>query len=281
MKQNPFSLYDFLGYFIPGAVFLLGIVVLRRLGQQPGSWTALLAPISLLGKVELFVPLAVLAYVIGHSLSYLSSITVEKYSVWTLGYPSRYLLSLQPAPFFKPPKAVRPRRVVRLLVAIALSPLTLLELACHWFGFRPLYAKPLDAALLECVKRQVVAFGAARVGRLETVLPQQGEERDIFRLVYHYTVENAPAHVPKMQNYVALYGFARTLSFEAVIFFWVALAFYIGGRYTLPQFILIGLSSALAALFLYLDFNKFYRKFSLESFMALLTVWKPSQEPSA
>lgn len=37
----------------------------------------------------------------------------------------------------------------------------------------------------------------------------------------YYAVENAPNHFSKMQNYVALYGFFRTLTPIAVLLFWV------------------------------------------------------------
>ena len=275
MKQNPFSLYDFLGYLVPGAVFLLGLVLLRRIGQDPQTWAALLTPIAALGRVELFIPLIILAYVTGHFLSYLSSITVEKYSIWTLGYPSRYLLGGKPRPFWKPPETVRPRRAVRVVVAVLLAPLSLLELVTHWLGFRPLYAKPLDKFLIACIGTQVNIFGRVRYAHIKAPASSPGEEQDFFRIVYHFAVESAPAHVPKMQNYVALYGFARTITLEAVVFFWLSLFFLVSGWYSLPVFLATGGTVTLASLFFYFDFNKFYRKFSLEAFMALLATWQP------
>ena len=276
MKQNPFSLYDFLGYLIPGVAFLIGVVLLRRIGQDPETWTALLAPINVLGKVELFVPLVIVAYVLGHFLSYLSSITVEKYSIWTLGYPSQYLLALPVVPFLAPPKSVKPRRAVRILVAGLLAPLSLLEVVCYWLGFRKLYAKPLDQFLVRFIVEQVNLFGKQQYAHIPAPKTSLGEDQDFFRIVYHYTVEHAPAHAPKMQNYVALYGFARTLTLEAVTFFWLSVFFFLVGRYPAQVFVGLAASSAFASLLLYLDFNKFYRKFSLESFMALLATWTPS-----
>ncbi len=281
MKQNPFSLYDFLGYLVPGAVFLLGIVLLRRIGQGPETWTAFLTPINTLGRVELFIPLIILAYITGHVLSYMSSITVEKYSIWTLGYPSQYLLGRKAAPFWSPPETVRPRRAVRFLVGTLLAPLSLLEMLTHWLGFRPLYAKPLDKFLITCIMTHVNMFGRSRYGHIQVPETSPDGDHDYFRVVYHYAVENAQAHVPKMQNYVALYGFARTITLEAVVFVWLALVFLVTGRYASSMFVVTAGGLALGSLFFYFDFNKFYRKFTLEAFMALLVSWQPPRSGDA
>jgi hypothetical protein len=276
MKPNPFSLYDFLGYLFPGAIFLSGVVVLRRLGQQPNSWSALLTPFSVLGRVEYLIPLLLLAYVLGHILSYLSSVTVERYSVWTLGYPSRYLLGHCPGPFFRPVKARKTRAVVRLIVTSFLCPVSALELLGGRLGLRRLFAKPLDPLLRHCLKERLNRFVTTQHDLSKVPNPEEGEERDVFRLVYHYALENAPAHVPKMQNYVALYGFARTLSFEAVLFFWLGWGFFAAGRYSLALAASLAALAALGGYTLYLDFVKFYRKFSLEALMAVLTTWRPN-----
>jgi len=38
------------------------------------------------------------------------------------------------------------------------------------------------------------------------------ENKDIHRVIMHYCYENYKNHVPKYDNYVALYGFLRSLS---------------------------------------------------------------------
>lgn len=75
-----------------------------------------------------------------------------------------------------------------------------------------------------------------------------------------------------MQNYVALYGFTRTICFTSITLLWVLLI----------QLLLFGYQGYMACyiigLFvvsgvLYVDFNKLYRKFSLEALMAFSVIY--------
>ena len=90
VKQNPFSIYDFLGYLIPGAVFLYGtLFIFEHISPlNDGAFGFNAANLSF-EKPETYVPFVLLAYVVGHFLSFLSSITVERYSIWAHGYPSK------------------------------------------------------------------------------------------------------------------------------------------------------------------------------------------------
>lgn len=98
------------------------------------------------------------------------------------------------------------------------------------------------------------------------------EPIDYFRFIYHYTSENSKVHFGKIQNYVALYGFTRTMCFTTISLFWVLIAQLIlyGYQgymvyYMIGFFIISGI--------LYIDFNKFYRKFSLEVLMAFSVIY--------
>ena len=102
-EKNPFSLFDFLGYFFPGAFALLII------WSSYIVWTKEdILPISYLydsigyysnGKsldlVKIAVPFILCAYILGHLISYLSAITIEFFTNKAFGYPSLYLLSNQ------------------------------------------------------------------------------------------------------------------------------------------------------------------------------------------
>ena len=94
MKQNPFSLYDFLGYFIPGALVLYLIMIIEHL-KKVNSFdiTDIFECVSnpSVNQALLFI---ILSYVAGHFLSYISSITIEQYANWKYDYPSKYLLGL-------------------------------------------------------------------------------------------------------------------------------------------------------------------------------------------
>ena len=72
LKQNPFSLYDFLGYFTPGALFLYGLMAAYAHAQPLitvlGNITATLS----FKTPEVYIPFILVAYATG-SLSFLSS----------------------------------------------------------------------------------------------------------------------------------------------------------------------------------------------------------------
>ena len=98
MKKNPFSIYDFMGYLFPGLFVLYVIYYFHSL-----DWDFYqIANINNLGKAinrtgdkfnfEKSVLIIIIAYVIGHLISYTSSLTVEILSNRFFGYPSKYLL---------------------------------------------------------------------------------------------------------------------------------------------------------------------------------------------
>jgi len=87
--RNPFSLYDFLGYLLPGAFLLFGAEVLMEMGSIGFKANDIIEDY---GRINAWVAFIVVAYIAGHGINYLSSITIEKYSVWMYGYPSYYLL---------------------------------------------------------------------------------------------------------------------------------------------------------------------------------------------
>jgi hypothetical protein len=270
LKQNPFSFYDFLGYFTPGALFAYAALLMYGHAVHPTTPLATIESVFGPGHAELYVPFVLSAYVIGHFLSFVSSVTVERYSVWTLGYPSKYLLG-QPYPSFfevAPPKFLR--TVGHTIGSLVLAPVSLLDLLLgRLLNVRDLYAKPLDPFLIETIKDKVTEL-VIELGLVETATEKGGlRSHDYFRIAYHFAVENCPAHYPKMQNYVALYGFLRTVTLVLVMIFWL----YVWHAIRHPSSpyldwpLLIGI--ALLTYTSYAAFIKFYRRFTLEALMAI------------
>ena len=92
MLKNPFSFYDFLGYLFPGLVCVIFLKAIYSI-EEPITIEALFNQ----GFVASFswqdtIQYTVLAYVVGHWVSYFSSLTVEPYLIWSYGYPSMFLL---------------------------------------------------------------------------------------------------------------------------------------------------------------------------------------------
>ena len=96
--KNPFSFYDFLGYFIPGALFCYLFVL--AFGAKVGDWIGLdfFQGLSLFEQSIAFI---IVSYVLGHIVNYLSTITIERYSIWSIGYPSKYIFGILPKGYFK------------------------------------------------------------------------------------------------------------------------------------------------------------------------------------
>lgn len=100
---------------------------------------------------------------------------------------------------------------------------------------------------------------------------------DFHRIVMHYVYLNEPGCRMKADNYVALYGFLRSTSLILVLFTdWATfigirtMFFNFSGQLSWASFIMI-LSLWLVSCVSFLGFVKFYRRFTHENFMTLLT----------
>src|SRR5690554_823907 len=102
--KSPFSLYDFLGYFIPGALSCYLFVLVFDL--ESIKWLNL-EFFSDLRVFDQSVAFIILSYVLGHAINYFSSLTIERYSIWNIGYPSRYILGIKRECYFKRMKDIK------------------------------------------------------------------------------------------------------------------------------------------------------------------------------
>ena len=265
LKQNPFSLYDFLGYFTPGAIFFYGCMAIFA-HTQPN--TKVLDFITF-DRNEIYIPFVLLSYTAGHLLSFISSIFVEKYSEWTIGYPSKYLLGFKAEGYFSG------NIFVRLLVALLLAPISIFELLLNvTIKYRNTYAKPLDVLLQNIIRSKGNALIKDHSGQNEPPEGYSAATANFFLFFYHYVVENSPNHFAKMQNYVALYGFLRTLTFISVLFFWSLIFHVVDGYFSIKLGGLLLLVSSTLSMVFYLAFVKFHRRFSLEVLMALTAIYE-------
>lgn len=273
IKQNPFSLYDFLGYFVPGSVFLYGLILFYSLLDDTPTFQKLLENYFDFERIELYLPFIIIAYLIGHILSYLSSITVERYSVWKVGYPSKYLLGHDYPKYYDVDDPKLTRIFIRTLFAIFLAPITFIDLIFSGpLHLREIYAKRLDEHLINIICGNVEDLvNKLSIEEYDKEIIDD-EDADFFRFVYHFCVEKADAHFPKMQNYVALYGLLRTLTFIAILFFWISITIVLLGIIDQLFAIVLSISTGILSYILFLDFMKFFRRFSLEALMALTSI---------
>lgn len=275
VRQNPFSLYDFLGYLIPGAASLYALaLVLGWFGIGPGLIKFANRYLSF-DTPEVYIPALLAAYMAGHLLSYLSSVTIENFSNYAYGYPSKYLLGEEYPNYWWPADGEdRFRRAVfRVLLVVVLFPISFVDFALQQtLKARRLYARRLDRRLSLSLKEALSPVVQGFAGKKSERHQPFDSQTDFFRFLYHLALERAPGHVSKFQNYVALYGFLRTVCFIGVLTFWAAASSPIwspdGSRGV--GWTLLG-TAALSFLF-YMGFVKFYRRFTLEVFMAVAAV---------
>ncbi|QCK16239.1 hypothetical protein [Mangrovivirga cuniculi] len=272
LKQNPFSFYDFLGYLIPGIFFLSSIYfTLDHFNYiDAKNW---LESVLLDNPIDYFI-LIIVAYVIGHIINYLSSITIEIYSNWKYGFPSKTLIARKPKGYFDF-DCKKPRNWIKRLI---LLPMFLLPLwptdfiFGNLFGIKAHLTRPMDRPYIDIAKLKTYSLIKIN-GYLEADKMGSADSLNFFRYLYHYVLENCPNHVPKLQNYVALYGLLRTFSliFNFLFFIWFILS--ITKEYSLINYIIAGSCMAICYI-CFMAFMKFYRRFSLEVIMAHIVTYK-------
>lgn len=300
-NKRPFSLYDFLGYFAPGALFLY--IALFFIKYFDDKLYRDIIEINF-GRLELFVAFVIFAYVIGHSLNYLSSITIEKYSVWMYGFPSYFLLfgtkkryfkkrsytkdvidlkieNFESTENFKTNFSIRNKGesklrlflswffscLWRLILVIILFPIFLFDfIVGRIFKLKLFYTNQLDIVLSNAILNKInILFTKLNIQFLIGT--------DYFRVISHYYYENYEKHQLKYDNYVALYGFTRTLSFIFCITTWLfAYLVFFSNVISLDKsycFWVLFLLGGISYVF-FMAFMKFYRRYTLEGFMCLL-----------
>lgn len=84
-----------------------------------------------------------------------------------------------------------------------------------------------------------------------------------------------------MQNYVALYGFLRTMTLISTIFFWSAIWHFTITEFTIIKVITVLFFLSLVSFIFYMAFVKFWARFTLETLMALTATHevKPKIDP--
>jgi hypothetical protein len=229
----------------------------------------------------------ILAYTMGHILSFLSTLTIENFTVWMFGYPSKNLLDInRPARYFEK-KMKNPNTVnwavtllsytLRLLLAVFLAPITLLSITIGKLLDlnKSVYTKKIGEPYIELIKEKIIK----RFHLLDPNLTLDFNKHDYNKLLIHHSYDVNASHQPKLMNYVALYGFLRVISFILNILSMYLLfdVFYISDEKLIidfhqnfsTQFITITIS-AFGTYVSYLGYLKFYRRYSQENLMIML-----------
>lgn len=279
MDNKMFSFYDFLGYLIPGSFLVMMIGLIFNIELSKSSDYSVENILEILKQIELdkiFI-LIILTYILGHILSFLSAITVERYSRWTLGYPSGYLLGYKKKAYFQIEKNKLFRIPARILIFLFLFPITLLDLILSHsiLKMSKIIRDSLDREL-QCAIRKCVCKNLKEKYGIYNFC--QDEELDFLRILYHEVVENSKTHLSKIQNYVALYGFSRTialiLNISTYMFIYQVFNKKIYKLFGIGTTVFIVFIMSLLSFIMYCSYNKFSKKYTLEILMAYLVLNK-------
>lgn len=192
--------------------------------------------------------------------------------IWSYGYPSVFLLKENyNKNFFDINTKVGKKGTYcwKLLVCILIFPICLASL---FFGrllhFRYYVLKPLDSYLQQNINKKIDSL-------LEKLkLSQRDNDADVHRVLMHYNYEHYANHVSKYDNYIALYGFLRSLSLlcsSIFIFLFVIEVKTIDFAASIDWNAVIILAALFCVTYLYyLGFIKFYRRYTLENLMSIL-----------
>lgn len=273
IKQNPFSVYDFLGYLIPGSVLIYSYIIIDYIKRNSTiDFIDFIKNLSLV-KTDNILFFIILSYILGHLLSYTSSITTEKYAIWKYNYPSKYLLNITYDGFWK--SAVKWQDIAwRIIIIIVLLPLVIFDwIFGELLGFKQFYKKTIDDLLKDIVSMKInlliKKIGLHKLPNPEKYAEGKGNNYDFHRIVTHYAYEHSKSHQAKMSNYVALYGFLRTLSFifnALSIYFFIRIILYL--EFNLKNIIILTILMGISYLS-FMAFMKFYRRYTLEGMMIL------------
>lgn len=268
INQNPFSLYDFMGYFIPGSITIFFFI---HFGYFDIHYFSLAENVSIYDsnlKFDVIFFFVVFSYSVGHIINFLSSMTIEKYSNWRYNYPSKFLLGLEKEKYFK--KNNITGHLLRGFLPVLILPVSFFDLIIgHYLNLKNLYTRQLDELLVDVIKekcevlfRNIYAFKSKKFTEIKM------DDYDFFRIYSHYGFEYSKQHQNRLVNYVSLYGFLRSLAFISVLVFWMFVFKIITNEnsFKLWYLIVVGLISY----FLFMGFMKFYRRYTLEGLMIIV-----------
>lgn len=296
MKQNPFSLYDFLGYLIPGSTFIYAYLIIEKWSADKSKFNLedFLSSLSKSNFQDVFF-FIIIAYSLGHLISFISSITIEKYGNWRYGYPSKTVIGFIKKSYWvnktEPTGSStdkylyetdtneisrKNKNIGRTILIIIILPLFLIE---YTFGiklkFKNFYSKGLDDYLMKSIKKKIIfLLNSVENDTNNTISESKLKTIDFNRIAHHYAFENSKEHQFRMVNYVALYGFLRNLVLTFIFAFW----FYFAISLKTIDFSLkinwgmIGFNILLMFLSFisFMAYMKFYRRYTLEGLMLIV-----------
>lgn len=250
-KQHPFSLYDAIGYFIPGSIFIVLFLLLDFdytgnaeiikdfLNMIENLFNACQS--SIFTSIIAFTVFLTICYTIGQLFCILSSIIIEKTHLCEHHNQLYYILLNRDYQTTKSQTCC--------LGNLFIFPIWIWKTLLSCIGIKNLQQdEHLDDARMTAIKGAVekILGPLYKTEEDETkkdetkkdetkekgfqenfFIPDRDKEprNDYFHLIYHYVVERSTHHLHKIQNYVALYGFMKNTCMAFISFCWINIIF--------------------------------------------------------
>lgn len=224
IEKNPFSLYDFLGHLIPGALFLIIFFTMFQGYNENvfenfstlkfydiSTYTHLLKGISNFNMGFVSISFILSAYISGNVISYISSQTIEKILTRMFDYPSKWLLGESNNTiyiwknYFNIDRDLCIRAkigpIILLVINLVLTfPLCLLISICEvFFKITQYITNPLDDEIISAIKHKEELLAK------KLLIINYTKTSDFHRVIMHYVYMNLDKSDIKTDNYIALY----------------------------------------------------------------------------
>ena len=251
----------------------MGLVDLTVLHSDPNSalsWEILLKRYGSFTWTGI-VPLTLFAYLLGHLLSFSSSVLVQKHALWRHGHPAKFLIYGHSVKYLSTDGGAAPRwsAVLRVLTFILLWPISLLDtLFTVYIPLAKNYIRPFDKMVYDAIGSAVAELWI-RLGLSDELTDTPPWSHNIEQLALHCSLEGAPVHLALMRNYVVLYGFLRSICLLLVVACWVLLVHVIMSPSSLTVWIWL-VSGVLVTFLSYTAFLKFWIRYHKDAMMAFV-----------
>jgi hypothetical protein len=281
-KTPPLSAYDFLGYLVPGLAFfaLFDLTIAFHMQKMPIGYEEVCLRYSAI-KWQAAIPLLLVSYYVGHMVSFLSSMTIERYARWRYGHPMNFLLDKAGSyPRFFGTGGTCPiwSKLFRFLTAVTIWQLWFWESVLLSSGILRNYVRSMGPQLVATVE-EALKWLREKAGI--TVDPSPDYPAEFESLAINYTLEWAPAHVYSLRNYVVLYGFIRSMTLIVVFATWLA-SLHVGWKYYLVSqnpylgfaaFMVTGMMGGIFCVISYGAYLKLWTRYNREALMGLTAVY--------
>lgn len=233
----PFANYDIVVYFGVG-ICSLPLIFRYFLSHNGAKFPPLFSGYSqpLINDIVSIIALIFGVYILGHGVALISSIIVERFIYDLMGTPSNVITRIAAPQVSHPRTSTRdssiaglkktygndptPADIIRLLIHLPAMPLYFLMYSLRLFGF---YESKISSFVVVRTQK-----------RLEKCFDYNGSilvDPNWFKIVEYACANDHPVAMPKMYNYLMIYGIFRSISLLILLALWMELYYYflVGG----------------------------------------------------